>query len=130
MSNGAAGVHNPIFAHWIFPRLSALEEARGGAENRQELLAGLSGRVIEIGSGNGLNFRHYPRSVSEVVATEPERYLRSLAIETAKAATVPVRVVDGVAENLPMEAASFDAGIASLVLCSVANPARVLAELH
>src|SRR6266581_3017204 len=64
MSNGAAEVHNPIFAHWIFPRLSALAAARGGSENRQELLAGLSGRVIEIGAGNGLNFRHYPRSVS------------------------------------------------------------------
>lgn len=129
MSDGASEVHNPIFARWIFPRLSAVEEARGGSENRKELLAGLSGRVIEIGAGNGLNFQHYPRQVRELVATEPESYLRSLATEAVTAAAVPVQVVDAVAEDLPMEAASFDAGIASLVLCSVADPARVLREL-
>ena len=49
------------------------------AEHRVELLAGLSGRVIEVGAGNGINFGNYPREVTEVVAVEPEAYLRDKA---------------------------------------------------
>ncbi|EUA69072.1 putative phosphatidylethanolamine N-methyltransferase [Mycobacterium xenopi 4042] len=41
------------------------------------MLAGLTGRVIEIGAGNGMNFSHYPDTVTEVVAVEPESYLRA-----------------------------------------------------
>jgi len=77
----------------------------------------------------GSNFGHYPRSVKELVATEPESYLRSLATRAAATASIPVRVVDGLGERIPMEDASFDAGVASALLCSVADPARVLSEL-
>ena len=48
------------------------------------------GRVLEIGAGNGLNFRHYPAAVEEVVAIEPERHLRELAVTAAATAPVPV----------------------------------------
>ena len=65
-------------------------EAAGGAAHGDELLDGLSGRVIEVGAENGLNFRHHPSSVTEVVAVEPERFLRGLAEETASSASVPV----------------------------------------
>jgi ubiquinone/menaquinone biosynthesis C-methylase UbiE len=94
------------------------------------LLAGLAGRVVEVGAGNGLNFSHYPASVNEVVAVEPEPYLRVRAEARAAAVAVPVRVVDGAAAHLPLANASVDAGVASLVLCSVADPAGALAELH
>jgi ubiquinone/menaquinone biosynthesis C-methylase UbiE len=91
-------------------------------------LAGLVGRVIEVGAGHGLNFGHYPPTVTEVLAVEPEAHLRHLA--TAAAAPVPVTVVDGVAEALPAEDGSFDAAVASLVLCSVPDQGRALAELR
>ena len=55
------------------------------AAYRDRLLAGLSGRVIEIGAGNGLNFAHYPSTVSEVVAIEPERCCGTLAVDAAAA---------------------------------------------
>ena len=77
----------------------------------------------------GSNFGHYPRSVKELVATEPESYLRSLATRAAATAAIPVRVVDCLGESLPMDDASFDAGVASALLCTVADPARVLSEL-
>jgi ubiquinone/menaquinone biosynthesis C-methylase UbiE len=86
--------------------------------------------VIEVGAGNGLNFKHYPESVGEVVAVEPERYLRERAEEAAPGAKVPIRVVDGLADALPAGEGEFDAGVASLVLCSVPDQARALAELR
>ena len=99
--------------------LSRGAEHAGAAEHRDELLAGLNGRVIEVGAGNGLNFRHYPAAVTEVVALEPEPYLRQRAEQATAAAPVPVTVVAGVADALPADDAVFDAGVASLVLCSV-----------
>jgi ubiquinone/menaquinone biosynthesis C-methylase UbiE len=68
--------------------------------------------------------------VSEVVAVEPEGYLRTQAQTAAASAPVPVTVLDGVADALPLEDASCDAAVACLVLCSVPDQARALAELH
>ena len=128
MSNQAC-VRHPIFAR-IYDRFSRAAEAEGAAEHRDELLAGLTGRVIEVGAGNGLNFAHYPPTVSEVVAVEPEAFLRGRAESAARQAKVPVTVVDGTSEGLPVEDGSVDVGVASLVLCSVPDLARALAELH
>jgi ubiquinone/menaquinone biosynthesis C-methylase UbiE len=104
-------------------------ERHGFAEQRQRMLAPTTGRVVEVGAGNGLNFAHYPTAVTEVVALEPEGHLRELAREAASRAPVAVDVVDGVAEALPFPDASFDSAVASLVLCSVEDPGRAAAEL-
>ena len=122
-------VHHPVFAR-LYSRGGAASEKRGAAEHRRRLVAGLSGRVIEVGVGDGRNFPHYPRAVAHLLAVEPERYLRARAAEAARRAPVPVEVVDGVADRLPAGDASFDAGVASLVLCSVPDQARALAELR
>jgi ubiquinone/menaquinone biosynthesis C-methylase UbiE len=122
-------VKHPLFAR-AYVRVAAHEDARGGIENRQELLAGLSGRVVEVGAGVGSNFPHYPHAVTEVIAVEPEAFLRRKAEEAAVTAPVPIRVVDGLAEQLPLEDGSVDAGVASLVLCSVPDQALALAELR
>jgi SAM-dependent methyltransferase len=105
-------------------------ERAGAAAHRDVLLAGLSGRVIEVGAGNGVNFAHYPAEVAGVVAVEPEPYLRDRARDVAAAARVPIEVVDGVAEALPVGTGAFDAGVASLVLCSVGDLRAAVAELH
>jgi len=122
-------VRHPIFAR-LYARFSADEEAKGGAELRDELLAGLAGRVVEVGAGHGLNFAHYPTAVTEVVAIEPEPHLRELASEAAARAPVPVTVVDGVADSLPLPDDSCDAAVCSLVLCSVADRDAALAEVR
>jgi ubiquinone/menaquinone biosynthesis C-methylase UbiE len=122
-------VHHPLFAR-VYSRFAPREDERGQAENRTELLAGLSGRVVEVGAGTGLNFARYPDTVTEVVAVEPEPYLRAKAEEAAGEAKVPVRVVDGLADALPLADASVDAGVVSLVLCSVPDQAAALAELR
>src|SRR5215472_8704120 len=111
-------VKNPLFARY-FNRFAARREERGNRELRQELLAGLSGRVIEVGAGNGLNFPRYPPAVREVVAVEPEPFLRARAAEAAAAAPVPVRVTDGTAGDLPAADGEFDTVVVSGLLCSV-----------
>lgn len=122
-------VHHPLFAR-LYMRMTSGRRNRGEDEHRERLLAGLSGRVIEVGAGNGLNFPLYPSTVDRVLAVEPEPMLREAALEAAESAPVEIEVVDGVAGALPAADASQDAAIASLVLCSVSDPAQALAEIH
>ncbi|MFE5244231.1 MULTISPECIES: class I SAM-dependent methyltransferase [unclassified Streptomyces] len=127
--NPRDAVHHPVFARF-YARMSVTADLKAGiAAHREELLAGLSGRVIEIGAGNGLNFAHYPGAVSEVMAIEPERNLRRLATDAALRAEVPVDMVPGTAEALPVKSEAFDAAVASLVLCTVRDLPRALAEI-
>ncbi|TDC09141.1 class I SAM-dependent methyltransferase [Nonomuraea longispora] len=119
----------PRFAR-AYERMSAESERSGTAGHRRRLLAGLSGRVVEIGAGNGMNFRHYPPEVREVVAVEPEDRLRSAAQRAAGGAMVPVSVVAGHDGALPVEDDGFDAAVVSLVLCSVPDQAAALAEVR
>jgi ubiquinone/menaquinone biosynthesis C-methylase UbiE len=129
MSLESEKVHHPLFAR-VFDRISRKAEEAGQADHRREMLAGLAGRVIEVGAGNGLNFKYYPETVEEVIAVEPEASLRQRAQESANHAGVAIRVVDGLADRLPVEDGSVDAAVASLVLCSVGDQDRALAELH
>jgi ubiquinone/menaquinone biosynthesis C-methylase UbiE len=122
-------VEHPFFARFYL-RMAAGRNAKGEDEYRRRMLAGLSGRVIEVGAGNGLNFPFYPEAVDQVLAVEPEPLLREAAIDNACKAPIRVDVVDGVSGRLPAGDASFDAGVASLVLCSVPDQARALAEFR
>ena len=126
-SVSAPEVRHPIFAR-CFDRLSPVIE-KELARHREELLAGLSGNVVEIGAGNGMNFRHYPASVAHVVALEPEAYLRQRAELAAATSPVTVSVRDATADPLPFDDESFDAAVACLVLCTVPDPASALSEL-
>jgi ubiquinone/menaquinone biosynthesis C-methylase UbiE len=123
-----SAVRHPVFAR-VFDRMSEREERMGQAAHRQAMLDGVLGRVLELGAGNGINFKHYPAAVSEVVAVEPEPYLRERAQEAARRADATVSVVDGLGGALPFEDASFDAAVVSLVLCSVPDQAEVLNDL-
>ena len=112
----------PRFAR-MYLRTSKNAEARGATEHRRRLLDGLHGTVLELGAGHGLNFPHYPDGVSEVIAIEPEPTLRARAAQAAASAPVAVRVLTGVADELPVADESVDAAVASLVLLLGPRPA-------
>jgi SAM-dependent methyltransferase len=121
-------VEHPFFAR-LYLRMASSRKASGEDDYRRRLVADLRGRVIEVGAGNGLNFPFYPDTVEQVLAVEPEPLLRQAAVDNAREAPVRVEVVDGVSGRLPADDESFDAGVASLVLCSVPDQDRALAEL-
>jgi ubiquinone/menaquinone biosynthesis C-methylase UbiE len=125
----ATDIARPRFAR-MYLRSAAGAEERGASDHRRRLLEGLTGTVVEIGAGQGLNFPLYPPKVTEVVAVEPEPTLRAQAETAAYRAEVPIRVLAGVADELPLEDASVDAAVASLVLCSVPDQQRALAEVR
>jgi SAM-dependent methyltransferase len=106
----STGKRHPILAR-VFARAAPAMDAQGALEHRRALLAGLAGRVLEVGAGNGLNFAHYPPAVTELLA-------------------VPISVGSGTADALPGPDAGMEAAVASLVLCSVPDQARALAELR
>jgi SAM-dependent methyltransferase len=124
-----ATVRHPLCAR-LYAQQAERAEALGLAERRRRLLAGLSGRVLEIGAGTGTNLAHYPPAVDEVVAVEPEPYLRQRLAEAAARAPIEVTVSDATAEELPIADGGFDAAVSCLVLCSVADPVRALGELR
>lgn len=96
---------------------------------RREMLAGATGRVVEIGSGTGVNLQHYPRTIEELVCTEPEEPMAKRLRKKAEESDLPVRVEHAPGERLPFEDDSFDTAVATLVLCTVNDPKRSLDEL-
>lgn len=100
-------------------------------ESRRALLRKASGRVLEIGAGDGRNIPHYALSEDpnlQLEIVEPDRHMRAKLAERARAAGV--EIVDAKAEALPFDAGSFDTVVSTLVLCSVRDPARALGEIR
>jgi ubiquinone/menaquinone biosynthesis C-methylase UbiE len=117
-----------LFAAVYDRGLKSTEEA-GLRQMRRELLAEAKGRVVEIGAGTGANLSLYPDAVTELVAVEPDPHmakrLREKLPDSARAATV----VEAPAERMPFDDASFDTAVATLVLCTVPDPAAAIAEV-
>jgi ubiquinone/menaquinone biosynthesis C-methylase UbiE len=126
-SDDPRDISNPFFVRF-YRRTQRNAVKRGENEHRCRVLEGLAGRVVELGAGGGANFALYPDTVTEVIAVEPEPRFRAQAAEVAKHAAVPIRVEPGTADQLPVEDESVDAVLASLVLCTVPDPAAALAE--
>lgn len=97
---------------------------------RSQLVGQLTGRVVEIGAGTGANIRHYANA-DHVELVEPfprmrEQLQRRLG---AREGGIPMRAVDGRAEELPFADGSVDAVVSTFVLCSVVDVQRSLAEV-
>lgn len=109
--------------------LLALGERRGMRARRRALLAGLDGRVLELGAGTGLNLPHYPSGV-DLVLTEPDPAMRTgLERRLARAGRVAM-VVDAPAEALPFADGSFDVVVSTMVLCTVGDVEAAAREVR
>ena len=113
----------------LYDFLAERSERAGTAELRRDLLASLEGDVVEIGAGTGRSLPYYERA-RRVVAVEPDPSMAKRIAIRLPEARVPVEVVSASAEELPFADESFDAAVATFVLCSVGDPVRTLAEIR
>jgi ubiquinone/menaquinone biosynthesis C-methylase UbiE len=121
-----------FFALGYDPLLRRTEEACLAAW-RAEVLAELSGDVLEIGAGTGANLRHYPAGVTRLTLAEPDAHMRrrlEVAVRAASGSDREIVVSDAPSEALPFGDASFDAVVSTLVLCTVPHPSQTLAEIR
>jgi ubiquinone/menaquinone biosynthesis C-methylase UbiE len=116
-----------VFAAMYDRSLKATEEA-GLGRMRRELLAGAGGRVVELGAGTGVNLDLYPAAIEDLTLVEPDRHMARQLREKLAASARTANVVSAPGEALPFEDGSFDTVVATLVLCTVPDPAATLAE--
>ncbi|HVY95416.1 MAG TPA: class I SAM-dependent methyltransferase [Solirubrobacterales bacterium] len=107
--------------------LRATEEA-GLGEMRRELLAQAQGRVLELGAGTGVNLDLYPEAVEELVLVEPDPHMAKRLRAKLATSTRQATLIEESAERLPFGDASFDTAVATLVLCTIPDPAAALGE--
>lgn len=124
-----------LWSEWVFPRLCHLALSSGRFTRlRRNVLAGARGRVVELGSGTGLNLPHYPAAVTEVHGVDPNPGMVELAREAAAEGRgdrpFEVEIHEALGEELPFPDASFDTAVSTWTLCSVDDVAAVLAEVH
>ena len=121
-----------FYSRHIFPRLMDRAMSHGPlTEQRAQVLSRTRGDVLEIGFGTGLNLPHYPAGVRKLVAVEPNDGARRRARERLQASEVRVDFADLVGgRDLPFAAGTFDTVVSTWTLCSIADVAHALAEVH
>jgi SAM-dependent methyltransferase len=120
-------IEHPLFAR-IYDPVMALPERLLLADHRAHLAEGLSGKVLDLGSGTGAMFSHYPAGLT-VHGIEPDAHMRQQAADRADGLDLDIEVVEASGENLPYPDNSFDAAVAVFVLCTVQDLGATLDEL-
>lgn len=121
-------LYDRLFAALYDRSLAATEEA-DLSRRRQTLVGSARGDVLEIGAGTGLNLAHYPEQLTSLTLSEPSPAMSAKLRERARILGRPVEIIEGGAEALPFEDASFDTVVCTLVLCTVDDPVATIAEL-
>ncbi|WP_319419946.1 class I SAM-dependent methyltransferase [Pleurocapsa sp. FMAR1] len=120
-----------FYSNLIIPY--CIEFAMSGStleEYRQQLLADVSGEILEIGFGTGLNLPHYPDNVSKITTIDPNVGMQKLARARIAASNISVdhKVLNG--ESLPMADGSFDSVVCTWTLCSIPQADKAIAEVY
>ncbi len=121
---------HPVFTR-VYGALAALGERGQIGQLREQLLRGASGRLLVVGLGPGYDLDHVPETDEAVVAVEPSPSMSRRAtrrVTRLRARGVPVHLVSGTAEALPLQDDSIDSVLCAFVLCSVTGLPRALAE--
>jgi ubiquinone/menaquinone biosynthesis C-methylase UbiE len=119
-----------FYRNYLLPRLTHLAmQHRGLAPYRNRIVAAANGRVLEIGIGSGLNLPFY-RHATRIVGIEPSPKLLEMAREAGQQTPVPLELIEGSAEDLPIEDRSIDTIVMTWTLCSIPDPRRALGEMR
>ena len=100
------------------------------APYRSRIVRAATGRVLEIGIGSGLNLPFYSQGITQVLGLDPSRKLLEMTRDAARRSSVPLEVIEGSAENIPLDDRSIDTVVTTWTLCSIQDPRRALAEMR
>jgi ubiquinone/menaquinone biosynthesis C-methylase UbiE len=117
------------FFAWAYPKIVKSSEEKWLRDDRAKVLAGVSGSVVEIGAGTGLNLEHYGPSVTSLVLTEPNTHMLPQLRAAASRLRPDATVVEAPADHLPVGDNSTDFVVSTLVFCSVPDPTACLNEI-
>lgn len=112
----------------VYDRMSQSAEEAGMRARRRALIGEADGYTLEIGASTGLNVEHYGPAVDRLVMTEPEPHMAQRLRGRLREADREAEVIE--TADLPFASASFDTVVATLVLCTVPDPAGTLQEVH
>jgi ubiquinone/menaquinone biosynthesis C-methylase UbiE len=99
-------------------------------KERERCLEGVSGEVLEIGFGTGLNLPHYPSGVTKVVGVDPSELSARLARKRITSAPFPVETIGLSADKLPLADASFQTIVSTFTMCTIPDIAAALVEVR
>ncbi len=120
-----------VYSDFVFPRLLELTMSSGSmTDYRKALLSEVSGDVLELGFGTGLNLPHYPATVTSLTTVDPNGGMGAIAQKRIEASPIPVTTKLLSGENLPMADASFDNVVCTWTLCSIPNANQALSEAY
>jgi ubiquinone/menaquinone biosynthesis C-methylase UbiE len=97
---------------------------------RRRLVSQARGRVLEIGIGSGLNLPLYGAAVDEVLGLDPAPRLIEMAQEAANRSKIPVTLITGSAQAIPIDAGSIDTLVTTWTLCSIPDAGAALQEMR
>src|SRR5580693_5762990 len=113
-----------------YDRQIARAEKAGLRAFREQLLAGLTGDVLEIGAGTGTNLPCYGPAITSLTLTEPQPPMLRRLERTVREHRPSATVLRAPAEDLPFDDHTFDVAVSTLVLCGVDDQPRALRELR
>ena len=113
----------------VYDRLMAWAERTVYPKYRSYVAGEAKGKVLEVGAGTGVNLRYYPKDVSLTIV-EPNPHMLRRLNRRAQEFDVTFEAHGSAAEGLPFPDRTFDTVVATLVLCSVADPANGLQEIR
>ena len=115
----------------IFNRLLDLTlDHRTMSAEREKTLAGVTGRVLEIGIGTGLNLPHYPEHITAITSVSPENQLPEIVYKRAQLHNIKIHHHPNDVASLPFDDHTFDSAVSVLTLCTVGDLDASLRELH
>jgi ubiquinone/menaquinone biosynthesis C-methylase UbiE len=103
---------------------------RNLAAHRARVVSRAKGRGLEIGIGSGLNLLFYATAVDELVGLEPSARLADMARSVAVGSRLPVALLKGRAERIPLDDHLIDTAVTTWTLCSISDVALALAEIR
>jgi ubiquinone/menaquinone biosynthesis C-methylase UbiE len=120
-----------FYGDQVLPRMTNILLANAEfRQARQRVASGLSGEVLEVGFGSGLNVPHYPTGVRRVLAVDPATVGRKLAAKRLSASPIRVEFVGLDGENLPLDSGSVDHVLITWTMCTIPGVAAALGEMH